>query len=231
MLDVSRKELKYIVSPREIALLKRRLAPLMQSDPHNAGGGAGYRVRSLYFDTPFDTDYEEKRDGYLERRKIRLRIYDPRDTSAKLELKEKKGDFQRKRSLLLSRTEAECMIRGAYGFLREREEELALGLYLLMTQKCYRPKCVVEYDRFAYCLKQNETRVTFDTGLRSGEGRYDIFDEDLMLYPVGGIMDHTMEVKFNGFLLTYLKNELNWCQGMPASHSKYCMARMVTKGG
>ena len=56
MFDVSRKELKYIVSPHEISGLKRRLSPLMRSDPHNGGQGEGYRVRSLYFDTPFDTD-------------------------------------------------------------------------------------------------------------------------------------------------------------------------------
>ena len=63
----------------------------------------------------------------------------------KLELKEKNGTTQRKRSILLDREEAACMIRGEYGFLREHEEELALHLYLLMTQKCYRPKCVVTF--------------------------------------------------------------------------------------
>lgn len=229
MLDVSRKEFKYIVGPQEIAGLKRRLAPLMRSDPHNGGKNEGYRVRSLYFDTPYDTDYEEKTGGYHERRKIRLRIYDPADESAKLELKEKKGTNQRKRSILLDREEAERMIRGDYGCLQRRGEDLALRLYLLMTQKCYRPKCVVEYDRFAYCLAHNETRVTFDTGLRSGEGSHDIFDKNLMLYPVCGIMENTMEVKFNGFLFTYIKNELNRCQGMPTSNSKYCRARMATK--
>lgn len=229
MLDVNRRELKYIVSPQEILLLKKRLAPLMRSDPHNVGRGEGYRVRSLYFDTPFDTDYEEKAGGYQERRKIRLRVYDPRDKSAKLELKEKKGTVQRKRSLLLTREEAERMIRGDLYFLKEQGEPLALQLYLLMTRQCYRPRCVVEYDRFAYCLEQNQTRVTFDTGLRSGEGNYNIFDAGLMLYPVGGIQEHTMEVKFDGFLFTHIKNELNRCQGMPTSHSKYCRARMVTK--
>ena len=229
MFDVSRKELKYIVSPHEISGLKRRLSPLMRSDPHNGGQREGYRVRSLYFDTPFDTDYEEKISGCQERRKIRLRIYDPSDQTVKLELKEKNGTAQRKRSILLDREEAACMIRGEYGFLREHEEELALHLYLLMTQKCYRPKCVVEYDRYAYCLEHNETRVTFDTGLRSGESSYDIFDKNMMLYPVGGVMANTLEVKFNGFLFTYIKNELNRCQGMPTSNSKYCRGRMTLK--
>ena len=42
MFDVSRKELKYIVSPHEISGLKRRLSPLMRSDPHNGGQGEEY---------------------------------------------------------------------------------------------------------------------------------------------------------------------------------------------
>ncbi len=227
MIDVSRKEIKYGVTPQEISGLKRRLAHLMKSDSHN--GREGYLVRSLYFDTPFDTDYEEKADGYLERRKIRLRVYDPAGNVAKLELKEKRGSAQRKRSLLLSKEEAQQMIRGDYRFLKSRSEELALQLYMIMEQKCYRPKCVVEYDRYAFYLDHNDTRITFDTGLRSGEGNYNIFDQKLVLYPVGGAMENTMEVKFSGFLFSYLKNELNRYECTPISSSKYCRSRMVTK--
>lgn len=228
MIDVSRKEIKYRVGPHEMSNLKARLAPLMKKDSHNKG--AGYLVRSLYFDTPFDTDYEEKSGGYYERRKIRLRIYDPEQAVAKLELKEKRGTFQRKRSLLLDRMEAEQMIRGQYGFLKAREEELAMWLYVFMTKKCYRPKCIVEYDRFAYYLDYNNIRITFDTGLRSAEGNYNIFDKNLVLYPVSDVMADTLEVKFNGFLFTYLKDELAVCEGMQISSSKYCQGRRVTKG-
>lgn len=229
MIDVSRKEIKYRISLQEIAGLKRRLAPLMKADVHN--GEKGYRVRSLYFDTPFDTDYEEKENGYQKRRKIRLRIYDPGEQTAKLELKEKNGSSQRKRSLLLTKAEAECMIHGEYDFLKSREEELGMWLYLFMTQKCYRPKCVVEYDRYAYFLEHNDIRITFDTRLRSGEGHYNIFDQNMILYLAGGVMENTMEVKYNGFLFTYIKNELKRYDGMPISSSKYCRSRMITKRG
>lgn len=229
MIDVSRKEIKYVVNLQETARLKRRLAPLMKEDPHN--GINGYVVRSLYFDTPFDTDFEEKVDGYDNRKKIRLRVYDPEAGSAKLELKEKSGTAQRKRSLLLTRTEAEQMIRGGYGFLKEREEELASWLYVTLTSKCYRPKCIVEYDRFAYYLDYNETRVTFDAGLRAGEGNYNIFDKNPVLYPVSGRGEATLEVKYSGFLFTCIKNELTPYEKMAVSNSKYCRARMVSKRG
>ena len=93
----------------------------------------------------------------------------------------------------------------------------------------YRPKCIVEYDRFAYYLEHNDTRVTFDTGLRSGEANYNIFDKNLVLYPVRSALENTLEVKFSGFLFTSVKNELNRFEGMPVSSSKYCLARMVSK--
>ena len=85
MLDVSRKELKYSLHPAEAARLKRRLSFVMQGDPHN--GTTGYRVRSLYFDTIFDGDFEDKVNGLEKRQKVRLRIYNTDAEVIKLELK------------------------------------------------------------------------------------------------------------------------------------------------
>ncbi|MBO5209923.1 MAG: polyphosphate polymerase domain-containing protein [Lachnospiraceae bacterium] len=167
MIDVCRRELKYLVSLRDIASLKKRLSVVMEKDSHN--GADGYLVRSLYFDSLYDTDFEEKVDGYDNRKKIRLRVYDFDSQTAKLELKEKEGSSQRKRSLLLNREEAEHLIKGEYEFLLSREEEIAHWLYTYMTMKCYRPKCIVEYDRFAYCEVVNDIRVTFDANLRATE--------------------------------------------------------------
>ena len=72
--------------------------------PHN--GLQGYPIRSLYFDTLHDRDYAEKLMGTDPRRKVRLRVYDPSGDFALLELKQKQGDNQRKRSLPVTREEA-----------------------------------------------------------------------------------------------------------------------------
>lgn len=229
MLDVSRQELKYSVNLAETAVLKKRLSVLMKSDAHN--GSDGYMVRSLYFDTLQDSDFEDKVEGHDMRQKIRLRIYDPGAQTAKLELKEKADHFQRKRSLSLSREEAEQMIHADYSFLLRREEKLAHWLYTFLLSRGYRPKCVVEYDRFAYVIDHNDTRVTFDKNLRASESCFDIFDRKLMLYPVSKPNEVTMEVKFNGFLMTYIKNELGICDKMQTSGSKYCRARVISKRG
>lgn len=94
MLDVTRTEVKYDIGPLQMADMKRQLGIFMEPDPHN--GERGYLVRSLYFDTLHDTDFEEKVEGYDGRQKIRLRVYgvgaqsivrfrtaikDPRDTA------------------------------------------------------------------------------------------------------------------------------------------------------
>ena len=195
MLDVSRRELKYLVSLGNVSSLKRKLSEIMREDDHN--GERGYLVRSLYFDSIYDRDFEDKVDGYDNRQKVRLRVYNFDSQTAKLELKEKSGIAQRKRSLLINRDEAECMIRGDYGFLLEREEEIANKLYTFMVTRCYRPKCIVEYDRIAFCEPVNDMRITFDMNLRATEaGLQGLFDQNLILYPVCDKSEVTMEVKY-----------------------------------
>lgn len=229
MLDVTRTEVKYDIGPLEMANMKRRLGIFMEPDPHN--GERGYLVRSLYFDTLHDTDFEEKVEGFDRRQKIRLRVYGAGAETAKLEVKEKTGAFQRKRSLILTREESREMIGGNYRFLLHREEALAKWLYAFLSVRCYRPKCVVEYDRLAYITEHNDTRITFDQNLRANEADFDIFSENAALYAVSPPGQVTMEVKYTGFLLTYLKNELNRCDKIQVSNSKYCKARMISKRG
>ena len=60
----------------------------------------------MYFDTIDDDDFFEKQNGLEVRRKIRLRCYDPDSTYAVLEMKQKQGVSQRKRSLRMSRDDA-----------------------------------------------------------------------------------------------------------------------------
>lgn len=229
MLDVTRTEVKYDIGPLEMADMKRRLDVFMDTDPHN--GEKGYLVRSLYFDTLHDTDFEEKVQGYDERQKIRLRVYSADSETAKLEVKEKTGGFQRKRSLILNREESMQMIGGDYRFLTGRAEPLARWLYAFLNVHCYRPKCIVEYDRYAYITEHNDTRITFDQNLRASESNFDLFYKEVPLYPVSPPGQVTMEVKYTGFLFTYLKNELNRCNQTQVSNSKYCKARMISKRG
>ncbi|MEE1047466.1 MAG: VTC domain-containing protein, partial [Clostridia bacterium] len=115
MNKVLREEKKFLISVADFIKLSHKVEQVMLSDPHN--GTHGYMIRSLYFDTPFDDDYQEKQAGVELRRKVRLRCYDPAASYAMLELKQKQGAQQMKRSLRVSREDAKRLIAGDYSVL------------------------------------------------------------------------------------------------------------------
>ena len=206
---VSRKEKKFLVDLAGAKKLEGILASVVAPDPHN--GLQGYPIRSLYFDTLHDRDYAEKLMGTDPRRKVRLRVYDPSGDFALLELKQKQGDNQRKRSLPVTREEARRLIDGDADVLLTHEEPFAAEMHALMSINGYSPKAIVEYDRMAFVAKENKTRVTFDRSVRATETNFDLFDPRLPLYPVFDPFNVILEVKFDGFLLSYIRSLLNTC--------------------
>lgn len=226
LLEVLRAEYKYSIGCLEAEQLNLRLGQLLRPDPHN--GFDGYLVRSLYFDTPDDSDFFDKLGGYEVRRKIRLRIYSPNSATAKLELKEKQGSLQRKRSLTLERKSAERLSVGDYEPLLNEGSPFALEMYGLMKRLFYQPVCIVEYDRRAFIADTNNTRITLDSGLRANGANFDLFSPNAMLYPVGETGSVTLEVKYNNFLLSYIKDAVSTADRIAVSQSKYCAARNIT---
>ena len=225
---VSRKEKKFLVDLAGAKKLEGILASVVAPDPHN--GLQGYPIRSLYFDTLHDRDYAETLMGTDPRRKARLRVHDPSGDFALLELKQKQGDNQRKRSLPVTREEARRLIDGDADVLLTHEEPFAAEMHALMSINGYSPKAIVEYDRMAFVAKENKTRVTFDRSVRATETNFDLFDPRLPLYPVFDPFNVILEVKFDGFLLSYIRSLLNTIDKSELSVSKYCLARSVRMG-
>ena len=145
MNEVMRQEKKYAINLADGSYLRARLGGVMIQDAHN--GASGYAIRSLYFDTLDDQDFKEKIDGLELRRKVRLRIYSPDADSAKLEIKQKQGPYQKKRSLQITREDALLLCQGNYSPLLRYRDPFAAECYGLMTCRCYRPKAIVEYRR------------------------------------------------------------------------------------
>ncbi len=229
MLDVLREEKKYKMSLAELVYIKGQLENVMHGDAFN--GTKPYLVRSLYFDSASDIDFYEKEAGINDRKKIRLRVYSPDAKKAKLELKAKSGTMQRKQSLTVSKEDAMEMIRGNYSVLLNYNEELAEYLYRKMTMELYQPRCVVEYDRIAFGTNENNIRLTLDSGVRANEGSFDIFSNQLQLYPVMRPDEGVLEVKYNRFLLSYIKDIIRCVDKVETSVSKYSMSRKFGLGG
>lgn len=220
---VMREEKKFLINLEEFRRKSHFLNDLMIQDSHN--GTQGYMIRSLYFDTIYDDDFFEKLEGTLTRRKIRLRCYEPNSSFAMLEIKQKQGAAQLKRSLRLTRDDAESLICGKYDVLLHYKDDFAKECYGLMHYKCYRPKTIVEYNRMAYIAKENKIRITFDNNITATESSYDLFSDKLLLNPVMDKFNIVLEVKFNGFLLDYIRSFINSINKSELSVSKYALAR------
>lgn len=221
--DVLRIEKKYLMNILEAFALRGRLNNVLSRDYN--GTHRGYTVRSLYFDSTNDNDYFAKEDGLNYRKKIRIRIYNTRQQTAKLELKEKQGISQRKRSLVITRDNAEDMIKSNYDFLLNINSELSKEIYAVMQAEGYKPKCVIEYDRIAFYNEMNNIRITFDAGVRTNDINFEIFDPDLVLYSAMNPVGEILEVKYNHFIPSYLKDIISMSDVTQISASKYEMSR------
>lgn len=174
-----------------------------------------------------DKDFFDKLTEQNLRRKIRLRIYDPQDQTAKLEMKQKSGVYQRKRSLSVSRADAQALIEGNYGVLLTYREPFAAELFAVMTTECYRPRSIVEYRRQAFMAKENHIRLTFDSRICATESCLELFHPCLPLSPVLGADKVIFEVKYDRFLLSYISEIISAVNRRNISASKYCMSRSV----
>lgn len=227
MNEVFRQEKKFLINQEQYYRFSSRLDEIMLQDPHNRGDG--YPIRSLYFDSIDDRDFEEKEEGIELRRKIRLRNYGSNSSFAMLEMKQKQGPLQKKRSVRLEKTDAIRLTKGDYTPLLSCKESFAQECYVLMQLHCYRPKAVVEYRRKAFIAKENAIRVTFDHHIIASESNFDIFDPTFNQNPVLDPMLAVLEVKYNGFLLSYIKDILRQCNSSELSVSKYALSRTVSK--
>lgn len=225
-MDVYRKEIKYVISVQDFYHMRKHLECYIKPDKHS--GDTGYMVRSLYFDSYNDKDLFDVLYGLKDKRKIRLRIYSMSDSSVKLEYKCKSGSDSRKLSLSIPKEEALRMADGDYSFLLEKEDPLAVKLYSRLKTQGYRPAIIVDYNRLAYMYMPNDIRITFDSNIKASRITSGLFDQNVAWQPVMEPGVGVLEVKYNGFLFSHLKQTIEDIDSLPASSSKYANSRLVS---
>ena len=174
---VNREEKKFLISIEEFRNKSHYLDGLMIQDEHN--GIDGYVIRSLYFDTVYDDDFFEKLEGIETRRKIRLRIYDPKQEFAMLEMKQKQGPSQLKRSLKMRLDQGQRIVE----VLKQgRNAPVRVGCQVAIVYaaiKGYLDSVAVsevkEYEKRLYALLENKYG---DWLARIEEGYYEAEDEE-----------------------------------------------------
>ena len=101
-----------------------------------------------------------------------------------------------------------------------------MRLYLRITQGCYRPKTIIDYQRLAFAYPAGDVRVTFDTDIRGALYPYGLFEE-VGTDALGSTEQVLMEVKYTGFLPDMIAETLKEANELSTSHSKYSRARMM----
>lgn len=227
-LDVLRTEKKFSISKVTASEIAAKLSHIIQLDPHCANNRP-YVVKSLYFDSLYNQDFQEKSHGLEIRKKIRLRTYGDADV-VKLEIKQKQGAKQRKQSLPIRHEEAEALIAGDYRCLMKQENTLALELYAIMTERLYRPKSLVQYQRLAFMMPTNDIRITLDSDISALEDCKQFFAKRVPLYPIQSLDRTVLEIKYNHFLLDYLQAALSSFDLVESANSKYGSSRYFGLG-
>ena len=223
-MDTERKEIKYVLPLVQYKRLEPQLNLLLR--PDTAGDETGkYSVRSLYFDSLYNEDYFDVLKGAETRKKIRIRVYPPQGRVIKLEYKFKQGTNHKKTSIFLTRKQARQMLAGDYGFLMELADPLAAEIYHEMLTRVYQPKVLIEYERQAFAAPGNDIRFTFDTKIRASWRNPSLFVANVNFTPLIADDVGVLEIKYTGFLYTYLQNLLRGLNAMPVAMSKYMLGR------
>lgn len=223
-----RVENKYIVSDLDIINLSKRLRMVMQPDVHQKDGC--YEIRSIYFDDIFDSCMEENEAGIDNRKKYRIRIYDPAGEVINLEIKEKKKGLTKKTSCRISHEE--------YEMIRQGGEELSFGEretlnQLLLKMRCANmcPKNIIVYERTAYVHPTGNVRITFDRNIMASRDCDTFFENRVSgLVPILPLGMHVLEVKYDEVLPDMIAKQLEIGKLQQTAFSKYYLGRMAVNG-
>jgi hypothetical protein len=180
LVEIFRYERKYLVTPQVADAVQKFAACYLVPDEHMAGHDAdGYRICSLYLDTPQLALYRQSTEGVKNRYKLRIRFYDELESSpAFLEIKRRATDTVHKLRATVSKPAAARLLRGGqlgHSDLLSGGDASHRALEEF-CQACNRLNAIgvafVNYRRAAYVSQSAESvRVTFDRQI-VGHGYY-----------------------------------------------------------
>lgn len=220
-----RHELKYYIPYADYLAVRSRMAAFMLPD-ENMADPDGYHVRSLYFDDPVFTSKFEKINGYMNRSKNRIRIYNKSLDFIRFEKKVKISYYVGKRTARITQQQLTAILRNDTGILLQSESPVLHRFYADQKIHRLRPVVLLDYRREAFKYKAGNVRVTFDHELRGAYGEFDdsLSDEGLIstsVYPPQMLM---MEVKYDDFLPSAIKRLIRPYTARRSAVSKYVLS-------
>ena len=224
-LTVFRSEVKYLVSLPDRLYLLNALDKILTPDVY--GGYNGYTVRSVYFDSILNEDYIDKKMHADEKKRIRIRVYNPDDKKVKFELKRKSFGRELKESIWITRDDAKLLLKCQYDVLLHYDSDTAKYAYDLMSTHLYRPVSLIEYDRRAYTHENFNTRITMDNNLRYCDFDYDLFSHHLNFKEAMPKDETILEIKYDRFLFKQIQDVLSHIDLTKKPRSKFGTSRQI----
>jgi SPX domain protein involved in polyphosphate accumulation len=223
----NRYELKYVLRTAQCDAIIADLDGLATPDEH--GGAQGYRVVSLYYDSPSLDAFWAKIDGIKFRRKLRLRIYsDPdieRTAHGMVEIKQRINRTVQKKRIELPLPLAEQLCAGSLALkdLDELDQEVASEVQYLVNAMHLQPTAITAYHRRAFVGNRYDSglRITFDAHL-AGRMHALRVNQDAQNHAIAPPEWCVMEVKSNDAVPDWVTSLLarHGCQLQRVS--KYC---------
>ncbi len=220
-----RRELKHAITKMDCYLLRNHLRHLMVSDPHAKKDGK-YLIRSIYFDNFHNKILNEKKEGYLNRDKYRVRLYDYNKNYLNFEKKSKRNNLTFKEKCRITVSEYEEIRLGNYCWMEMDERPLIQELYMQMNLYQLKPITIVDYEREAFIYKYGNVRITFDSSIKTS------FRNDDLLNPNIGMAEALdpnlviLEVKYDEYLPDVIRSLLQITDRRKDAYSKYQLSRM-----
>jgi len=211
-----RNELKFFMNVHTAAVLKQRVAAAMRPDSHSDGI---YLVNNLYLDDYYDTFYNEKILNSYIRDKYRVRFYNNDLSFIRFENKHKEGELSYKVSVEMTEDEYKSIASGNFDFILNSGHPLWQKTAMLHRLRRLRVAAVFSYIREAYIYQQGNVRITFDSNLSTGK----LIPEPYSGAPPGA--GGMMEVKFDRYLPSVIKEMLDGLPLIQTAMSKYCYSR------
>ena len=213
---MQRRELKYILTREQTALLRQAMAGHMEADQFGRT-----TIGTLYYDTP---DYRLIRASIEKpeyKEKLRLRSYGRAGESSPVFL-----ELKRKYEGVVYKRRVKTTVGGAAAFLRrdtDGPDDSQISRELTAFREHYGaliPSCMIIYDRTAYVERGGDLRLTIDEN-----PRYRVRDLDLTR-PMDGtplLRDGCaiLELKVQSAIPLWLSRVLSEGRIYKASFSKY----------
>jgi hypothetical protein len=207
IVEIYRFERKYVVTEPAAEAIRDFVSAYLPLDEHmRPDEPIGYRVMSLYLDTPSLSLYRQTCHGEKNRFKLRIRFYDTKPGSpAFLEIKRRTNETIHKLRAIVSKQSAEALLAGSWltpaDLLNNSEgSRRALNEFCERCERLHaRGSAFVTYYREAFVSPTAEAvRVTFDrkvAGHRCYRGAGLNLPDEKADIPEKGVV---LELKYSG---------------------------------